>query len=58
MGRCIPGMMHQRSARQRYTDFQPVGGWDKLRDGGFGAERVEQPGDIGVRRQRPNALHA
>src|SRR5580658_2260647 len=53
MGRYIPRMMHQRLARQRYTNFQPVGGRDKLRDGGFGAERVEQPGDIGVRRYDP-----
>ena len=53
MGRHIARVMHQRPAGQRYTDLQPVGGWDKLWYGGIGAERVEQSGDIGARRNHP-----
>ena len=53
MGRRVTRVMHQWSARQQDADPKPVSGWDKHRCGGFGAKRVEQPGDIGVRRNDP-----
>ena len=53
MRRHIARVMHQRSARQQDADPQPVGGRDKPRYGALGARRVEQPGDIGARRNDP-----
>ena len=53
MRRHITRMMHQRSARQHDADLQPVGGRNKARCGRLGAGRVEQPGDIGARRDDP-----
>ena len=53
MRRHVARVMHQRSAGQQDADPQPVGGRDKPGHGSLGAGRVEQPGDIGARRNDP-----
>ena len=53
MQRHVARVVHPSPVRQQDADMQPVGGWDKCRYRLRGARRVEQPGDVGARRNDP-----